>query len=106
FRSWLPVGRRLRAGRASTHAIDGLTDFADCPALWNGPQRRFLELRGIQRCSSSVHAFRFPAFSLRAHRVEVDEPTLEQSLGDGFKGGVGLAQKVNAVIEAPKHLSN
>ena len=45
-----------------------------------------------------VHGFWLAAFGLGAYGVEVHEPGLEQRLGDGFEGGVGLAQEVDAVV--------
>src|SRR5690606_16867801 len=71
---------------------------ASTPPLRNQPQRRFLELGGEQRRRGGVHAFGLAAIGLGAHRVEVDEPALEQGLGDGFEGGVGLAQEVGASL--------
>ncbi len=39
---------------------------------------------------------------LGAHGVEIDEPRLEQRLGDGFERGVGFAQEGDAVVEGTK----
>lgn len=68
------------------------------PSLRNQSQRRLLELSRKQPRRGRIHALGLATFSLCTHRVEVDEPTLEQGLRDGFEGGVGLAQDVDAAI--------
>ncbi|BBN88196.1 hypothetical protein AZSP09_12190 [Azospira sp. I09] len=69
------------------------------PSLRHQAQFRFLEAVRKQGSGGFVHAVRGAAFHLGAHRVEIDEPGLEQGLDDGFQGGIGFAQEGDAIIE-------
>src|SRR5690606_18802435 len=76
--------------RTSAHDCRHVADRIDCPPLRNYSKLGILELAGEQGSGGGVHAYGLAAFGLGTYGVEVYEPGLEQSLGDGFEGGVGL----------------
>src|SRR5690606_4779381 len=85
------------AGRTLTHREVKLRFEGNySPTFGDRPKWGVFELAWEQGSGRGVHAFGFATLGLGADGVEVHEPGLEQGLGDGFEGGVGLAQVVDA----------
>src|SRR5690606_29598192 len=76
-----------------------------CPPLRDWAEFGVLELTGEQCGGGGIHALGLAAFGLGADGVEVHEPGLEQSLGDGFEGGVCLAQSLHACSQGGQQRS-
>lgn len=93
------IGEIFAGVRLSFHYISNITNAMYSPPPRHQAQFRFLEAVGKQGGGGFVHAVRGATCHLGAHRIEIDEPGLEQGLGDGFQGGIGFTQEGDAVVE-------
>ncbi len=89
----------LGVGSRAAQGIDHFADRTNPPPPRHRPQLRLFKRIREQRRRGLVHACGGAAFHLGTHGVEIDEPRLEQRLGDGFERGVGFAQEGDAVVE-------
>ncbi|KYZ81322.1 hypothetical protein PTBPS01_19665 [Burkholderia pseudomallei] len=102
----LPERRVFSIRCTASDAFDHIADRLGSPPSWHQPQLRFLKRIRKQRSGGIVHAFGSASFLLGADGVEIDEPRLEQGLGDGFQRGVGFAQEGDAVVYRTQNLGN
>ena len=68
--------------------IDHISQPPNPPALWNHAQLTLDHLAS------------------GAGEVEIDKPLLKNGLGDGFQGGIGLAVKLDLVIQGGENVSD
>ena len=86
--------------------LKGFRQGNQLPPPRHQPQFRLLELIRKQRRRRLVHPFRGEPLLPGADGVEVDEPGLEQRLGDGLEDCVGFAQEGDAVVEGRQHFTD
>ena len=102
------VGLQVYDITRSTFAVSLVGGVALVPmivaGLWGGMLADSFDRRTVAIISAVVGWL--ATLGLRTHRIEVDEPALEQRLSDRFESGVGLAQEVDAVVEVRGEAAN